>query len=91
MKWTSILAIYSLFWVMSAFLVLPFGVRTHEETGAERVPGQADSAPAEFRFRPIAVRATVLSAVLFGLFYANYVFDWIRPSDLNLLGTPPGR
>jgi phosphatidylinositol glycan class B len=29
MRWTSILAIYSLFWVLSAFLVLPFGVRTH--------------------------------------------------------------
>ena len=34
MRWTSILAIYILFWTMSLFLVLPFGVRTGEEVGA---------------------------------------------------------
>jgi len=28
MQWTSIIVIYPLFWVMSAFFVLPFGVRT---------------------------------------------------------------
>ena len=48
MKLTSILAIYLLFWVMSLFLVLPFGVRTAEEAGAERVPGHAESAPHGF-------------------------------------------
>ena len=89
MKWTSIAAIYALFWVMSAFLVLPFGVRTHEETGAERIPGQADSAPAEFRFGRIALRATILSIVLFGLYYANYVAGWITAGDLNFFGEPP--
>jgi predicted secreted protein len=89
MRWTSILAIYALFWVMSAFLVLPFGVRTHEEAGVEKIPGQADSAPANFRPARIALRATILSAILFGLFYANYVNGWIGPEDLNLFGKPP--
>lgn len=36
MKWTSILAIYALFWVLSAFLVMPFGLRTHDEAGVPR-------------------------------------------------------
>jgi predicted secreted protein len=89
MRWTSIIAIYTLFWVLSAFLVMPFGIRTHEEEGIERVPGQVDSAPANFRPRRIAFRATVLAFVLFGLFYANYVNGWIRPDDLNFFGTPP--
>ncbi|HCC25864.1 MAG TPA: DUF1467 domain-containing protein, partial [Erythrobacter sp.] len=31
MQWTSILAIYFLFFVFSAFVLLPFGVRTHDE------------------------------------------------------------
>ena len=35
MKWTSILAIYLLFWVLSAFLVMPFHVRTAQEAGGE--------------------------------------------------------
>ena len=51
-----------LFWVMSAFLVLPFGVRTHDEAGIAKVPGQADSAPANFRPRRIAKRATAALA-----------------------------
>ncbi|MFN5903341.1 MAG: DUF1467 family protein, partial [Novosphingobium sp.] len=31
MKITSIIAIYAMFWVLSAFLVMPFGIRTHKE------------------------------------------------------------
>jgi len=73
-----------LFWVMSAFLVLPFGVRTADEAGVEKVPGQADSAPADFRPGRVAMRATVLSLVLFGLFYLNYVFGWVGASVLDV-------
>lgn len=84
MRWTSILAIYLLFWALSVFLVLPFGVRTHEEAGAERVPGQADSAPHQFDGRKFILRTTIVSAVLFGLYYANYVNGWVTPADVDL-------
>jgi predicted secreted protein len=84
MRWTSILAIYLLFWALSVFLVLPFGVRTHEEAGMERVPGQADSAPHHFSLGKLALRTTVVSAVLFGLYYLNYVNGWIMPEDVDL-------
>jgi len=90
MRWTSILAIYFLFWVLSAFCVMPFGIRTHDEAGVAKIPGQADSAPANFRPGLIALRAAVLAAVMFGLFYANYVEGWITPDDFNYFGTPPG-
>jgi len=90
MKWTSVLAIYSLFWVLSAFLMLPFGVQTHDEAGIDKIPGQADSAPADFRPGRIALRATVLAAVLCGFYVANYVFGWIGAEDLNVFGRPPG-
>lgn len=86
MRWTSIVAIYALFWSLSAFLVLPFGVRTHEEAGAERVPGQADSAPHGYSFRKLAIRTTIVAAVLFGLYYANYVNGWITPADMDYSG-----
>ena len=84
MRWTSMLAIYLLFWAISVFLVLPFGVRTHEEVGVDRVPGQADSAPHSFSFGTLALRTTVVSAVLFGLYYLNYVNGWVSPADLDL-------
>ncbi len=84
MKLTSILAIYALFWVMCAFLLLPFGVRTHDEAGIAKVAGQADSAPAEFRPGRLALRATVLAAVVCALYIANYVNGWITVDDLDI-------
>ena len=83
MKLGSILAIYVLFWVMSFFLVIPFGVRTDEEVGVERIPGHAESAPHRFSFGRAALRATLLSAVLFGLYYLNYVNGWIGVEALD--------
>ncbi len=83
MRWTSIAAILPLFLVMSFFIVLPFGVRTSEEAGAEKVAGHAESAPHQFSFGRVALRATILAMVLFGLFYANYVFGWISADALD--------
>jgi predicted secreted protein len=77
MRFTSLLAIYFLFWFLSLFLVLPFGVRTSDEAGAAKVPGQADSAPHEFRPLRVILRTTIVAATFFALFYANYVNGWI--------------
>lgn len=90
MRWTSILAIYALFWSLSVFFVLPFGVRTHEEAGAERIPGQADSAPHRYPFGKMLIRTTVVAAVLFGLFYANYLNGWITTADMDYSGSMTG-
>ena len=84
MQWTSILAIYFLFWVMIAFVLLPFGVRTHEEAGEAKVPGQADSAPANFRPLRIALQATVIAGVITLLYVLNYTEGWIGVADLDV-------
>ena len=86
---TSILAIYFLFWVMSAFIMLPFGVRTADEAGVEKVPGQADSAPVNFRPGRLALRATVIAAVLTAAFIANFTYGWITAADIDFLPKPP--
>ena len=83
MKWTSISAIYFLFFVASAFFLLPFGVKTHEEVGVERVPGQADSAPHQFSLTRHLLRAALLAVVLTAVYYANYVNGWITANDLD--------
>ena len=77
MKWTSAFAIFLLFWVMSAFLVMPFGVRNAHETGDALVPGQSDGAPANFKPKRILIRTTIVATVLFGIYYVNYVNGWI--------------
>ena len=82
-RWTSIAAIYVLFWTLSLFLVLPWGVRTGEEAGVTREPGHAESAPHDFRFGRVALRTTLVASALFGLFYANYVFGWVGVEDVD--------
>ncbi|MEQ8412612.1 MAG: DUF1467 family protein [Erythrobacter sp.] len=89
MAWTSILAIYFLVWIATAFVMLPFGVRTAEDEGAEKVPGQAESAPVNFRPGRLALRATVLAAVLTGIYVLNYEQGWITAEDIDMMPEPP--
>ena len=83
MALSSIIAIYFLFFAFSAFLLLPFGIRTDEELGNPKVPGQADSAPHRFELKRHLRKAAVLGAVLFAIYYANWSYGWITPDDLD--------
>ena len=83
MRWTSVLAIYVLLVIASAFVLLPFGVRTGEEAGEELVPGQAASAPHRFDFGRHMLRAAILAAVLVVLFDLNYIYGWVTADDLD--------
>ncbi|MEO5866319.1 MAG: DUF1467 family protein [Sphingomonas sp.] len=84
MKWTSALAIYFLFWAFSVFLVLPFGVRTANTSDEPMIPGQAQSAPTEFRPGRIAIRVTIVATILWALFQINYVEGWVTPQSFDL-------
>lgn len=87
MEWTSILAIYGLIWVMSAFMLLPFGVQTHDEAGLPKIKGQADSAPAHFRPLPLVIRATIIAAFVTAAYVLNYIYGWIGAEDVNVFET----
>lgn len=84
MRWTSVVAIYFLFLVASAFLLLPFGVKTDEEVGNPLVRGQAESAPHRFDLPKHLLRAAILAAILTAMFDLNYIYGWIEPDDLDL-------
>jgi predicted secreted protein len=90
MKFTSILAIYALFWSMSFFFVLPFRLKSSEEPEAH-VPGQAESAPPRFSFARTCLWTTIVAAVLFGLYYVNYVNGWLAPQALDFFHAPAKR
>ncbi|MFM7402894.1 MAG: DUF1467 family protein [Erythrobacter sp.] len=89
MQITSIAAIYFLFFVMSGFIMLPFGVKTAEEAGVEQVPGQAESAPVKFQPGKVAARASLAAALATALFVANYHYGWITAADIDFLPKPP--
>ena len=84
MKFTSIIAIYFLFFAGTAFILLPFGVKTAEEAGEEKVRGQADSAPHRFDLKRHFLKAAAVAAILFAIFYANWSFGWVSAIDLDI-------
>jgi len=82
MKPASAIAIYLLFWSLTLFAVLPFGVRTTRELGHDPIPGEADSAPHNPMLGKKLLWTTVISTALFALFYANYVAGWLVLEDI---------
>lgn len=83
MQISSIVAIYFLFFAFSAFVLLPFGVRTDEEAGTPRIAGQAESAPSQFNLKRHLVKSAIVGALFFALYYANWAYGWITPDDLD--------
>ena len=87
MELTSVAAIYILFWVTAAFIILPIGIRSHHETGVEMVKGQSDGAPVNFRPWQVLLRTTLLATAMFGLFYLNYVNGWVTMDDIDFFNS----
>ena len=83
MQLTSMIAIYFLFWFLCLFLVLPFRLKSSDQPD-QFVPGEAFGAPPRFSFTRTAKWTTLLAAVMFGLYYLNYVNGWIVPDDLDM-------
>jgi predicted secreted protein len=86
MRVGSMIAIYALFWSMSFFFVLPFRLRTSDQPDAH-IPGQADSAPPRFSFAKTCGWTTVVGAVLFTLFYLNYLNGWLTPEMIDFFSS----
>jgi predicted secreted protein len=88
----SMIAIYFLFFFLCLFLVLPFGVRTADEAGVAKIPGQADSAPAHFSVWRTAFKTGVLALVPTVLFVLNYYHGWVTRETFDgltaFLGAP---
>jgi predicted secreted protein len=82
MKFSSIIAIYALFWSFSVFFVLPFRLRSSAEPDVI-VPGQMNGAPPRFSLKRTLIWTTWVSLALFGLYYLNYVNGWVQPEILD--------
>ena len=84
----TVIAIYFIIWWVVLFAVLPWGVRSQEESG-EVTPGTDPGAPAVHRIWMKLVYTTVTASVVFGVLYAIYVFDLIPISFLKQIAYPP--
>jgi predicted secreted protein len=77
-------AIYFIIWWVMLFAVLPFGVRSQEESGAV-VPGSDPGAPARARFWRPLIWTTVASTVLFALCALVYRYRLVSLEGLAAL------
>ncbi len=82
MPLTSMLAIYFIMWWLVFFAVLPFGIHSQHEHG-EFIPGTDPGAPAVHGLKAKAGWTTLVSLVIFGLFYWAYVTKAVSLDDLT--------
>ena len=81
-------AIYFVFWWITLFLTLPFGVRSQHEDG-EGAPGTDPGAPILARMGPKLIWTTVLSAVFFAIAWLAYDAGYLGVDRLSrLMGFP---
>ncbi len=63
------IVVYVILWWLVVFILLPIGVKTHEEIGEKPQVGTADSAPVNPGLKWKLWTATAVAAVLLGIFY----------------------
>ena len=78
------IAIYFVVWWIVLFAVLPFGMRAQAEDNVV-VDGTPASAPTRSHFAKAAWRTTIVSGVLFGMFYFVFVTLGYTFADLPLM------
>lgn len=84
MSWATNVAIYFLIWWIVLFAVLPWGVRSQEESG-DVSTGTDPGAPAVPRLVRKLVWTTVIATIVFAVFYANYAYRIVTIEDLAAL------
>lgn len=88
MKIGTIIAIYFLIWWIVLFAVLPFGVRSQEESG-EVIPGTDPGAPMRHRVWSKLGWTTLIASVVFGILYLVYDHGLIPYEYLSRIAGPP--
>lgn len=76
------IAIYCIIWFLTLFAVLPFGVRTSEEEGAELVEGAADSAPANPRMGRKVLITTGVAFIIWLAIFVTLEYRLISLDDI---------
>jgi predicted secreted protein len=85
---TTIIAIYFIIWWVVLFAVLPWGVRSQEESGEGLVAGTDPGAPAVHKVWMKLVWTTVIASVVFGILAAIYLLGLIPFDYLAAISGP---
>ena len=85
------IAIYFIIWWTVLFAVLPWGVRSQQDSGAV-TPGTDPGAPSIPRLKRKLVWTTIVAGLVFALWHVVYTYRLIALDDLAaMLGMVPPR
>ena len=84
MSWTTAAAIYFIIWWVVLFAVLPWGIRSQEESG-EVVPGSDPGAPAIPNVVAKLVWTTAVATLVFVLSAVIYIYRLVTLDQLATL------
>ena len=84
MSLTTAIAVYFIIWWVVLFAVLPFGVRSQQESG-EVTPGTDPGAPVVPKILRKLVWTTIAASVIFALCAVVYIYRLITLEDLAAL------
>ena len=87
MSATTMVAIYFLIWWVTLFAVLPWGVRSQQESG-DYAAGTDPGAPTMARMARKLMWTTVVATVIFALFYLVYAFKLISIDAVMSFSSP---
>ena len=88
MSWATVAAIYFISWWVVLFAVLPFGVRSQQESGSVE-EGTDPGAPVLPRLLSKIIWTTVVTTVLFVGFYSLFAFRIVTFEGIaNMFGMP---
>jgi len=68
MQLFTMFAVYFIFWWITLFAVLPFGLKTQSEEN-DIVPGSVESAPAKFSGVRLVLVTSVVAAIVYAVWY----------------------
>ena len=88
MSTATVIAIYFIIWWVVLFAILPWGVRSQQESG-EVAPGTDPGAPAAHLVWRKLLWTTVTAAVVFGIAMAVYKADLVPLELLKRISNPP--
>ena len=85
MSWLSVAAIFFIIWWVVLFAVLPFGLHTQDDEG-EVTLGTTSSAPMGPHVGRAALRTTVVTAIIFAIYYVAVAYFGFSFSDVPRIG-----
>lgn len=85
------IATYFVIWWITLLAILPFGVRSQKESGADIEPGTDPGAPVVHTVWRKFLWTTLVASIIYGVLYVGLTYDLLPIEFLKRISNPPHR